>query len=162
MVDIRHRACQAPGCSTRPSFNYPSEVASVRCCAHRLPGMIATRQAPRTAKPGPREAPSATAGGPRAGDDTAAGTGSAAGSGSDPEADAAEGGDSEADTEVDPGSDSGPDSPRFGPGLGNSRDLESDFSYSHCGLGTGYGVYGLGVPEDLEAAVNRWLFTATQ
>jgi len=40
MIDVRHKKCNYPGCTTNPSFNYVNEMFPLYCSEHKLYQMI--------------------------------------------------------------------------------------------------------------------------
>lgn len=44
MMNVSHKPCIEPGCTTRPSFAAEGVQQPVYCSAHKLPGMVHVRQ----------------------------------------------------------------------------------------------------------------------
>lgn len=40
MVNVKHRQCAEPGCSTRPAFNWKGEEKGQFCNKHKEKGMV--------------------------------------------------------------------------------------------------------------------------
>ncbi len=48
MVNVKHRQCAEPGCSTRPAFNWKGEEKGQFCNKHKEKGMVnVDRKEPR-------------------------------------------------------------------------------------------------------------------